>query len=300
MHFTFTNPQTGEVRSVKQGFSWTLFFFTPFYGIPLFIRGLHLHGAIVALLGAVALFSPGFSALVPLAGLGLIAAMILYGIKGNELTMQNLSSKGWVRARSSDSMPAPSPHPSEPEAIANPALSATPLKSSWLPKALGIGAAVIAGLIGLGALFGDENNESGASQPNVVEEGEQVEAGNAEADLAAMVQAGDGSVCAEPALLEMVWAHIMNEDGFIRAYPDINPSAIREVINKSKIELPAATVGGIRPDLGVVVCQFGRMSIQVQATADSRNLRFGTGDSWTATNLIILRATLKREIEGLR
>ena len=98
MHVTFTNPQTGQQKSVKQGFSWVLFLLTEFYGIPLFIRGLHLHGAIVALIGAVALFSPGFSVLVPLAGLGLIGSMVFYGIKGNELTMAHLERKGWVRS----------------------------------------------------------------------------------------------------------------------------------------------------------------------------------------------------------
>lgn len=97
MLVTFTNPQTGEQKAVKQGFSWTLFLLTEFYGIPLFIRGLHLHGVIVALIGMIALFSPRISVLVPLAGLGLIGSMVFYGIKGNELTMALLERKGWIR-----------------------------------------------------------------------------------------------------------------------------------------------------------------------------------------------------------
>lgn len=97
MHVTFTNPQTGEQRTVKQGFSWVLFLLTEFSGIPLFIRGLHLHGAIVAIIGVVGVLSPQISVLVPLAGLGLIGSMIFYGIKGNELTMAMLERKGWIR-----------------------------------------------------------------------------------------------------------------------------------------------------------------------------------------------------------
>lgn len=97
MHVTFTNPQTGEQKTVKQGFSWVLFLLTEFFGIPLFIRGLHMHGAIVAIIGVVGVLSPQISVLVPLAGLGLIGAMIFYGIKGNELTMAMLERKGWIR-----------------------------------------------------------------------------------------------------------------------------------------------------------------------------------------------------------
>jgi hypothetical protein len=113
MPVTFVNPQTGQQKIVRSGFSWVLFLLVEFFGIPLFIRGLHLHGAIVAVIGMVAAFSPGFSSLVPLAGFALIGAMVYYGIKGNELTMQHLERNGWVR-----SVPGVAPAPASLAALA--------------------------------------------------------------------------------------------------------------------------------------------------------------------------------------
>ena len=197
MHVTFTNPQTGQQKSVKQGFSWVLFLLTEFYGIPLFIRGLHLHGAIVALIGAVALFSPGFSVMVPLAGLGLIGSMVFYGIKGNELTMAHLERKGWVR-----SMPGMALSPTMPampgaeavlltsdgdkacprcaETIKAAAMackhcgfafaggSAVPApQSNKLLKGFGIAVAVIVGLVVLGAIVGTPKGTSTANSSTV-------------------------------------------------------------------------------------------------------------------------------------
>lgn len=201
MHVTFTNPQTGEQKTVKQGFSWVLFLLTEFYGIPLFIRGLHLHGAIVALIGVVALFSPSYSALVPLAGLGLIGSMVFYGIKGNELTMAMLERKGWIR-----STPGLAP---SPVAVASPIADASAPsndgdktcprcaetvkaaamackhcgfafaggvaapKSSKLLKGFGIAGAVVVGLVVLAAIVGPTKNEgaatTGAATPNSAE-----------------------------------------------------------------------------------------------------------------------------------
>lgn len=37
---TFKNELTGEMKQVKIGFSWILFFFPGFFGIPLFMRKL--------------------------------------------------------------------------------------------------------------------------------------------------------------------------------------------------------------------------------------------------------------------
>ena len=44
----FKHPQTGETRRVKYGWSWTLFFFSGFLGLPLFLRGLTTWGAVFA------------------------------------------------------------------------------------------------------------------------------------------------------------------------------------------------------------------------------------------------------------
>ncbi|MCP5386897.1 MAG: hypothetical protein H6916_08780 [Novosphingobium sp.] len=179
MFVTFTNPQTGEQKIVKQGFSWMLFLLTEFYGIPLFIRGLHLHGTIVAMIGVVGVLSPKISMLVPLAGLGLIGSMVFYGIKGNELTMTMLERKGWVRTAPGALTFATG---ASPGAQANPMpidgdkvcprcaetvkaaamackhcgyafVPGTPVQSSnKLLKGLGIGAAVLVGLAIIGTL----------------------------------------------------------------------------------------------------------------------------------------------------
>lgn len=200
MHVTFTNPQTGEQKTVKQGFSWVLFLLTEFYGIPLFIRGLHLHGAIVAIIGVVGLLSPRISVLVPLAGLGLIGAMIFYGIKGNELTMAILERKGWIRT-------SPGLTPS-PMAAANPiadtdipadygdktcprcaetvksaavackhcgfafagGVVAPAPKSSKLLKGFGIAGAVLVGLAIIGAIVGPPNS-NGTAASSIAAEG---------------------------------------------------------------------------------------------------------------------------------
>ena len=46
MKVAMTNPKTGEVREVKVGWSWILFLFSGFFGLPLFLRKLHVWGGI--------------------------------------------------------------------------------------------------------------------------------------------------------------------------------------------------------------------------------------------------------------
>jgi hypothetical protein len=200
MHVTFTNPQTGEQKTVKQGFSWVLFLLTEFYGIPLFIRGLHLHGAIVAIIGVVGLLSPRISVLVPLAGLGLMGAMIFYGIKGNELTMAMLERKGWIRTSpglTPSPMAAASPIadtdipaddgdktcPRCAETVKAAAMvckhcgfafiggvAAPAPKSNKLLKGFGIAGAVFVGLAIIGAIVGPPNS-NGTAASSIAEEG---------------------------------------------------------------------------------------------------------------------------------
>lgn len=94
MYRTLIHPITGQTRSYHLGFSWPLFLFTPFYGIPLFIRGLYWHGVAVAFVALIAIAASATPAMF-IVGLLLLAAMIYYGIKGNELTIAKLQSKGW-------------------------------------------------------------------------------------------------------------------------------------------------------------------------------------------------------------
>jgi len=97
------NPKTNETKTVKVGFSFVLFFFCcPLYGIPLFLRGLHQLGAVIAglmLLFAVGIISQpnaiGVLVAMLLCGLIIFGIELWLGIKGNEMTVKNYLQKGW-------------------------------------------------------------------------------------------------------------------------------------------------------------------------------------------------------------
>lgn len=105
MKVQLINPRTGELKAIKVGFSWTLFFFSGFFGLPLFLRKLHYWGLFF-------LLQPVLFNLVPdppedkedavILGVAyLIMLLIQLGlyvfmaIKGNEMTAKNLLEKGW-------------------------------------------------------------------------------------------------------------------------------------------------------------------------------------------------------------
>lgn len=102
-HVILQHPITKETKSVKVGFSFVLFFFSFMsYGIPLFLRGLHHLGAVVA--GLALLFAVGIlsqptviDVLIALFFCGLImfGIELWLGIKGNEMTVKNYLRKGW-------------------------------------------------------------------------------------------------------------------------------------------------------------------------------------------------------------
>lgn len=50
MFANFIHPVTGEIRQVKIGNSWILFFFGTFFGIPFFIRKMYSWGILMCLL----------------------------------------------------------------------------------------------------------------------------------------------------------------------------------------------------------------------------------------------------------
>ena len=94
------NPQTNEIRHVKVGWSWVLFLFSGFFGIPLFRRKLEtwarlflgfnvVYFATAWSSGAVAIFI-SFVVLV-----AEWALLFLLGIKGNEITAKTWLSQGW-------------------------------------------------------------------------------------------------------------------------------------------------------------------------------------------------------------
>lgn len=107
MVVTFLNEKTGEVRDVKIGRSFTLLFFSTFFGIPLFLRKLNVQGVVI-LAVCLAWFPLSYS--LPLSKndheliktliglLGIITSIYFY-ISGNKLTALNYIRLGYkIRA----------------------------------------------------------------------------------------------------------------------------------------------------------------------------------------------------------
>ena len=102
MRITMKNPKTGELKDVKVGWSWTLFFFSSFFGLPLFLRKLNIWGGVAFALCSLSLFSMlsgrtiealFFDLMIMIANLGL---SIFLAIKGNEFTAKNYIENGWM------------------------------------------------------------------------------------------------------------------------------------------------------------------------------------------------------------
>lgn len=96
------NPKTGEVKEAKIGWSWTLFLFSGFFGLPLFLRKLHVWGAIYLALWVVHLatltFIPGEArAIIVLPNyIVMFGLQCFVAIKGNEMTAKNYLKNGWT------------------------------------------------------------------------------------------------------------------------------------------------------------------------------------------------------------
>ena len=103
MHVVLRNPRSGELKDIKVGFSWTIFLFSGFFGIPFFMRGLYGWGAFFVALwfgnflvlnwwsGPDSLYVPNCVVWTIIClGIGIWA-----GVKGNELTAKHLLDKGW-------------------------------------------------------------------------------------------------------------------------------------------------------------------------------------------------------------
>ena len=104
---TFTNSITGETATVKAGFSWILFFFSSFFGIPLFLRKLYLFGVIMLILETtniiLVVFSESYYSyyyselvfLMYLLQFGMFGLNIFLGIRGNKITALNYIKLGY-------------------------------------------------------------------------------------------------------------------------------------------------------------------------------------------------------------
>lgn len=95
----FRNPKTDEIKFVKVGWSWTLFFFASILGIPLFLRKLNALGTVFLVFWCANFLSAESNMSVRL-GLGLVAIGMAFwiGFKGNELTAKNYLNIGWLFA----------------------------------------------------------------------------------------------------------------------------------------------------------------------------------------------------------
>ena len=113
MRVQFNKPDSHQVREVKVGFSWTLFLFSGFLGVPLFMRRLDILGGVF-----LALFMTRFLFLIPGSGgqatvlmiIGILLPVVWFclalwiGAKGNELTAKNYLKRGWVFANPESDM----------------------------------------------------------------------------------------------------------------------------------------------------------------------------------------------------
>ncbi|MDX4060343.1 hypothetical protein Q6A89_07420 [Aliarcobacter skirrowii] len=102
MKVKMTNPKTGEVKEIKIGWSWILFLFSGFLGLPLFLRKLYVWGGMFLILWIVYIVAPSlFSSEEEALGLYIILNLIFLGlqiwlgIKGNEMTAKNYLELGW-------------------------------------------------------------------------------------------------------------------------------------------------------------------------------------------------------------
>lgn len=115
MHVRLRNERTGELKEVKVGFSFTLFFLSQFLGIPLFLRKLNTWGATMAALCILYWvldyfpmpddgqdYPTGSDILFLVIGLVMLGFSIFFGVSGNEMTAKHMLENGWEFADQDD------------------------------------------------------------------------------------------------------------------------------------------------------------------------------------------------------
>lgn len=113
VYVNLQNERTGELKAIKVGWSWTLLFFTQFFGIPLFIRRLNQWAVIVLTMHLVTIYMTSrledtqdteyaFSAII--LSIFILALSFFFALKGNEMTAKHLLENGWVFANQDDTM----------------------------------------------------------------------------------------------------------------------------------------------------------------------------------------------------
>lgn len=97
------NPRTGEIKRIKVGFSWTLFLFSSFLGLPLFLRRLYVWGAVFLCLWVINFAAGMLDAATAIAAQAVLffifaGLQIWLGVKGNEMTAKAHLENGWTFA----------------------------------------------------------------------------------------------------------------------------------------------------------------------------------------------------------
>ena len=100
MRVRMRNEETGEIKEVGIGWSWTLFLFAGFFGVPLFLRRMNNWGQLMlafSLIQITMLFVENDRAqsVSDAAALLMLAFSVFLAIRGNEFTAKALLRKGW-------------------------------------------------------------------------------------------------------------------------------------------------------------------------------------------------------------
>lgn len=104
MKVRLVNPANNFAREIKIGWSWTLFFFAPMFGIPLFMRGLAGWGALFILAVLAQMTVPSIVPPFPrtthdyavmVTNFVFVGLIIFMAMKGNEITAKALFGQGW-------------------------------------------------------------------------------------------------------------------------------------------------------------------------------------------------------------
>jgi hypothetical protein len=93
MNVALRNKITGQIKHQVIGWSWTCFLFSSCLGIPLFIRGLNIWGALMVAIWVVGLFSP-LDVLVVLLLIQLVLS-IWFGAAANSWAGRSYLENGW-------------------------------------------------------------------------------------------------------------------------------------------------------------------------------------------------------------
>jgi hypothetical protein len=97
------NPRTGVVKPFRLGFDWSLFLFSGLFGIPLFVRGLPVWGAVFLGLWlidlAIVFYAPIEWSLAAQAVVSVVffALQLWLGFYGRDRILQRHLARGWRR-----------------------------------------------------------------------------------------------------------------------------------------------------------------------------------------------------------